>query len=250
MKTDKSAAQQILKSSSNRKIISTWSKNRARISGERLQRWRKLNWPANYANMDDDRWKRITEETIYYRFMISPFKIRIYDRRLKMIPVLLINNRRSKRTTASPFTFRQLISHRRFRDISLSLPFLRISRAQLTRLRLIMQGSRFHRVEFCPAINSRYLWSGSNWIFTRRDSLMHNNNFNEIHLWIYIYFFFNFDPRQLLVKCFLLKLRRIIDSIFWRKKIDFSIWNYKYHTKRRDLDFNSIPSFLNHYKPL
>lgn len=51
-------------------------------------------------------------------------KIRIYDRRLKMIPVLLINNRRSKRTTASPFTFRQLISHRRFRDISLSLPFL------------------------------------------------------------------------------------------------------------------------------
>lgn len=132
MKTDKSAAQQILKSSSNRKIISTWSKNRARISGERLQRWRKLNWPANYANMDDDRWKRITEETIYYRFTISPFKIRIYDRRLKMIPVLLINNRRSKRTTASPFTFRQLISHRRFRDISLSLPFLRISRAQYT----------------------------------------------------------------------------------------------------------------------
>lgn len=92
-----------------------------------------------------------------------------------MFPSFLINTSFVARNTLPPFTFRQLISHRRSHDISLSFP--RISRAQLTRLRLIVQARATPREIF-----DRHQ-SGSNRIFllVKSSSSMHYN-FNEIHL--------------------------------------------------------------------
>lgn len=74
--------------------------------------------------MDDDRIWKITEETFYYRFTILRsirFSQTVHDRRIENVPILLINTSFvACNASLSTFTFRQLISHRRFHDISLS----------------------------------------------------------------------------------------------------------------------------------
>lgn len=108
-------------------------------------------------------------------FIIVSRSIRFLDHEssfeIENVPVLF--NQYVVCRSLPPFTFRQLISHRRSHDISLSFP--RISRAQLTRLRLIVQATP-------REIFDRHQ-SGSNRIFllVKSSSSMHYN-FNEIHL--------------------------------------------------------------------
>lgn len=116
-------------------------------------------------------------------FIIVSRSIRFLDHessfQIENVPVLFNQYVVCRSQHASSFHFLPInlastLSH----DISLSFP--RISRAQLTRLRLIVQAPReiFDRHQF---------WSGSNRIFllVKSSSSMHYN-FNEIHLWIYI----------------------------------------------------------------